>query len=243
MALLLRPVSVLLLVVLAACGGGGGGGGSSSGDLTGSYRGNLGSTPIEVNLNQDGTNLTGNYSTSDGDRGDAAGDAGAVAQSVTAAQTRLFTLRLISRVGRGTCTINGRSDNDGAQLSGPFTCTNGRSGQFQAVRVSNTPAPAPTTPTPTPPPPQPQTFRLTVTVSGGTTSAGSTLTSAPAGISCTFIVGNRTCQADFSSGTTVRLTVSPSTAITFGFKGDCTASGLSCSVVMSANRSVTVTGP
>lgn len=70
---------------------------------------------------------------------------------------------------------------------------------------------------PTPPPPPPQ-YPLTVTVTGQTGILGpgrgmGTVTSSPAGIDCA--AGN-TCSADFTSGTQVTLTATPSAGSTFG---------------------------
>ena len=76
-------------------------------------------------------------------------------------------------------------------------------------------------------------FPLTVTRAGNGTG---TVTSSPAGISCP-----STCSANFISGTVVTLTVAAATGSTFaGWSGACTGTG-SCSVTMSAAKSVTAT--
>jgi uncharacterized repeat protein (TIGR01451 family) len=75
------------------------------------------------------------------------------------------------------------------------------------------------------------THHLTVSVSG----SGSVVSS-PAGISCP-----TTCGADFDQTTTVGLTATPASGATFtGWSGACSGTG-SCSVSMSADRTVTAT--
>ena len=79
--------------------------------------------------------------------------------------------------------------------------------------------------------PTPVPYTLSVTKSG--TGSGS-VTSSPAGISC----GN-TCSASFNSGTSVKLTAKASTASVFaGWSGACAGTSSSCTVTMSAARSV-----
>ena len=76
-------------------------------------------------------------------------------------------------------------------------------------------------------------FNLTVTKAG--TGTG-TVTSAPSGISC-----GSTCVASFVSDTTVILSASAGSGSTFsGWSGACSGTG-TCTVGMSANRSVTAT--
>ena len=76
-------------------------------------------------------------------------------------------------------------------------------------------------------------FKLSVTKAG--TGTG-TVTSSPTGISC-----GTTCSANFKSGTVVTLTASAAAGSTFaGWSGACTGTG-TCSVTMSAAKSVTVT--
>jgi len=77
-----------------------------------------------------------------------------------------------------------------------------------------------------------QTFTLTVSVAGS-----GTVTSAPAGISC-----SATCAASFTSGTWVTLTAVPAAGWTFtGWSGGgCTGAG-TCAVTMTAATSVTAT--
>ncbi len=75
------------------------------------------------------------------------------------------------------------------------------------------------------------TYALTV-ARGGT--GGGTVTSAPAGISC-----GSTCSASYASGTAVTLSASPAAGSTFaGWSGACAGTG-SCTVTMTAARSVT----
>jgi hypothetical protein len=77
------------------------------------------------------------------------------------------------------------------------------------------------------------TFALSVTKAG----AGSgTVTSSPTGVSC-----GSTCSANFNSGTSVSLTAAAASGSTFaGWSGACTGTG-SCTVSMTAARSVTAT--
>jgi hypothetical protein len=78
------------------------------------------------------------------------------------------------------------------------------------------------------------TFALTVTRSG---NGGGTVTSSPAGINC-----GTTCSASYTSGTTVTLTAAPSGGSIFGgWTGSCTGTTSTCTVAMSAARSVTAT--
>ena len=71
---------------------------------------------------------------------------------------------------------------------------------------------------------------LTVTKSGGGTD---TITSTPAGINC-----GPTCSVDFPIGTMVTLTAASTPgSFFFGWSGACTGTG-SCTVTMSAARSV-----
>ncbi len=79
----------------------------------------------------------------------------------------------------------------------------------------------------------PTTYALTVTRSGAGTG---TVTSSPSGVSC-----GSTCSASFASGTVVTLTAAPASGSTFtGWSGACTGTA-SCTVTMSAARSVTAT--
>jgi hypothetical protein len=96
-------------------------------------------------------------------------------------------------------------------------------GSGQAKSAPSSPAPPP----PLPPPPV-KTYTLTVKVTGG---AG-TVTSAPAGVSCTA----GACGASFPSGTRVTLTVKKGTLR--DWSGDCGGRG-ACVVTMTKNRSVT----
>ena len=79
----------------------------------------------------------------------------------------------------------------------------------------------------------PVQFALTVTEAG--TGSGS-VTSSPTGISCP-----STCSANYNSGTPVTLTATAGSGSTFaGWSGACTGTG-TCSVTMSAAKSVTAT--
>jgi hypothetical protein len=97
------------------------------------------------------------------------------------------------------------------------------------------------------------TGTMSVTVQGptssGCASGGSTLTvvssgtgtgvvtSVPTGISC-----GATCSASFPAGTSVTLTAAPNSGFTFGSWSGCdSTSGPTCTVLLSANRSVGVT--
>ena len=78
-----------------------------------------------------------------------------------------------------------------------------------------------------------QTFALTVTKKG---PGSGTVTSSPAGIDCT---ASSSCSASYSSGTTVTLTATPDNDSRFtGWKGCDAASGTTCTVTLSAARSV-----
>jgi endo-1,3-1,4-beta-glycanase ExoK len=80
----------------------------------------------------------------------------------------------------------------------------------------------------------PTQYTLSVSRNG----AGSgTVSSNPGGISC-----GSSCSASFNSGTNVTLTASPSSGSTFGgWSGSCSGSSTTCTVSMSAARSVTAT--
>jgi endoglucanase len=74
---------------------------------------------------------------------------------------------------------------------------------------------------------------LTVSRAGG---GSGTVASSPSGIAC-----GSTCSASFSGGTSVTLTASPASGSTFaGWSGACTGTG-TCTVSMTAARSVTAT--
>ena len=80
--------------------------------------------------------------------------------------------------------------------------------------------------------PTPTNYTLSVSVSG----AGS-VSSTPAGINC-----GSACSASYANNTVVSLTASASTGNTFnGWGGACTGASTSCSITMSAARSVTAT--
>ena len=68
------------------------------------------------------------------------------------------------------------------------------------------------------------------------TGTGSgTVTSSPSGINC-----GSTCSASFNDGTSVTLTETPASGSTFGgWSGDCSGTSSTCTVAMSADRSVT----
>ena len=83
-------------------------------------------------------------------------------------------------------------------------------------------------------PPPPSTYALQVTKGG---SGSGTVVSSPAGISC-----GTDCTETYASGTQVTLTAQPGKGVAFGgWSGDCTGTGLTCTVTMSAARSVTAT--
>jgi len=76
------------------------------------------------------------------------------------------------------------------------------------------------------------THNLSVGVTGG---ANGVIVSSPSGINC-----GGTCAAPFASGTTVVLTASAAANHTFGTWGGCDSqSGLSCSVTLTSDRTVT----
>jgi hypothetical protein len=79
-------------------------------------------------------------------------------------------------------------------------------------------------------------FTPTLTVVSSGTGTG-LVTSVPSGISC-----GTTCRAGFPAGTSVTLTAAPDSASTFGAWSGCdSTSGPTCTVLLSANRSVGVT--
>jgi len=84
-------------------------------------------------------------------------------------------------------------------------------------------------------------FTLTVAMSG---ASGGSITSAPAGISCTKLAGGpiQSCPAMFDQGTTVTLTATPLTATPVVWSGECiqTAANVA-SVTMSAARTCMAT--
>jgi Divergent InlB B-repeat domain/PASTA domain/Domain of unknown function DUF11 len=110
-----------------------------------------------------------------------------------------------------------------------FTTANGGSGASSAsVSVIGC---APPPPPPPPPPPAPLFETLTVTRAG--TGSGA-VTSSPAGISCGAV-----CSIQFSHGATVTLSAAAASGSTFtGWSGACSGTG-SCTVSMTADRSVT----
>ena len=75
-------------------------------------------------------------------------------------------------------------------------------------------------------------------LTGATTGTGSgTVTSAPAGIAC-----GASCQSSFGDGSSVTLTAVAAAGSSFtGWSGACTGASATCSVAMSAARSVTAT--
>lgn len=76
------------------------------------------------------------------------------------------------------------------------------------------------------------THNLSVGVTGGTNGV---IVSSPSGINCGGV-----CAAPFASGTTVVLTATPNSGHTFGTWGGCDSeSGLSCTVTLSNDRTVT----
>ncbi|MBK6999481.1 MAG: DUF1566 domain-containing protein [Rhodoferax sp.] len=96
---------------------------------------------------------------------------------------------------------------------------NGRNGKYAFRLVRNGQSAAP----------------LVLTVSKSGTGTG-TVTSSPTGINC-----GTTCSASFTSGTSVTLTATPATGNMFtGWSGACTGTG-SCTVSMTAVKSVTAT--
>jgi hypothetical protein len=79
-------------------------------------------------------------------------------------------------------------------------------------------------------------FTLTVTARG---SAGGIITGNPAGMSCST---GFTCTASYTNGTTVILTEAPGSGASFKqWGGACSGTATTCTVTMTANRSVTAT--
>jgi subtilisin family serine protease len=85
---------------------------------------------------------------------------------------------------------------------------------------------------------------LTVTSSRGITAGAGTVASNPAGMSCPTPtaagVSAANCSANFSNGTNVTLTATPATGSAFtGWSGACTGTATTCTLAMTAARSVT----
>jgi len=78
----------------------------------------------------------------------------------------------------------------------------------------------------------------TYTLYAGRTGTGAgTVTSSPTGISC-----GTDCTQSYASGTTVTLTTAAGTGSKFtGWSGACTGTGATCTVSMTAARSVVAT--
>lgn len=86
-----------------------------------------------------------------------------------------------------------------------------------------------------PPTPTPAPGNVTLSVTKAGTGTG-TVSSAPSGISC-----GATCSAQFAQGTSVTLSATPDSGVTFsGWSGACSGTG-SCAVTLSANTSATAT--
>lgn len=82
------------------------------------------------------------------------------------------------------------------------------------------------------PPPAPTTYTLSVAKSGS-----GTVTSSPAGINC-----GADCSEAYASATSVTLTAAPASGYTFtAWSGACAGSNLTCTVSMTAARSVNAT--
>ncbi len=80
-------------------------------------------------------------------------------------------------------------------------------------------------------------FPYTLSVTDAGTGTG-TVTSSPSGISC----GSGTCSAIFAQDASVTLTATPATGSTFtSWSGACTGTSTTCTVAMSAAKSVTAT--
>ncbi len=85
---------------------------------------------------------------------------------------------------------------------------------------------------------------LTVTASRGITAGAGTVASSPAGLSCATPTAAGTsaanCSANFSDGTSVKLTATPTVGSAFtGWSGACTGTATTCTLAMTAARSVT----
>lgn len=116
---------------------------------------------------------------------------------------------------------------DGNEVDNDW-CDNQCHNHVPVLKDVVTPNPSPN---PTPPPPA-GSFTLLVTKSGS-----GTITSSPSGITC-----GATCGANYTSGTNVVLTASPSSGYVFsGWNGACTGSGTTCTVSMTATKSVSAT--
>lgn len=116
---------------------------------------------------------------------------------------------------------------DGNEVDNDW-CDNQCHNHVPVLKDVVTPNPSPN---PTPPPPA-GSFTLSVTKSGS-----GTITSSPSGITC-----GATCGANYTSGTNVVLTASPSSGYVFsGWNGACTGSGTTCTVSMTATKSVSAT--
>ncbi len=89
-------------------------------------------------------------------------------------------------------------------------------------------------------------FGLTINAAKSNSTAAGSVSTAPAGLSCTTpTVAGQTqtaCTRSFSTGAAVTLTATPASGSTFnGWSGACTGNATTCTVTMSAARTVTAT--
>jgi subtilisin family serine protease len=88
----------------------------------------------------------------------------------------------------------------------------------------------------------PSQIGLSVTADRGSSTASGTVTSSPTGVNCATPTSGatKTCSTNFSFNAAVTLTAKPATGSTFsGWSGACTGTATTCTVTMSAARSVT----
>jgi hypothetical protein len=137
-----------------------------------------------------------------------------------------------TRIGVGVTIVNGKmyvTENFGKYAGDPVPTT--PSTTVPPTTTPPTTTPPTTTPPTTVPPAQSASYLLTLAMKGK-----GTVSSNPTGISC---AGD--CTESYASGTTVTLTATPRSARPPVWSGACTGRTTTCTVAMTAARSVKIT--